>query len=39
MVISYRANTAKGNLTLSELELLVNNLKRVLYKEEELLES
>ena len=39
MVISYRANTAKGNLSLIELELLVSNLKRVLYKEEELLES
>lgn len=39
MVISFRANTAKGNLSIAELELLVNNLKRVLYKEEELLES
>lgn len=39
MVISSRANTAKGNLSLAELELLVHNLKRVLNKEEELLES
>ena len=39
MVISYSANRAKGNLSLIELELLVNNLRRVLYKEEELLES
>lgn len=39
MVISYKANTAKGNLSIAELELLVSNLKRVLYKEEELLES
>lgn len=39
MIISYKANTAKGNLSLLELELLVDNLKRVLYKEEELLES
>ncbi len=39
MVISTRANTAKGNLTLDELKLLVKNLERVLNKEEELLES
>ena len=39
MVISARANTAKGDLTVQELELLVNNLKRVLNKEDELLES
>ena len=39
MVISARANTAKGNLSFEELNLLINNLKRVLYKEEELLES
>lgn len=39
MVISYQANTAKNNLTLEQLDLLVNNLKRVLYKEEELLEN
>jgi len=39
MVISHKANTAKNTLTLAELELLVRNLKRVLNKEEELLES
>jgi hypothetical protein len=39
MVISHKANTAKNSLTLNELEILVKNLKRVLYKEEELLES
>jgi len=39
MVISAKANTAKGNLSFDELNLLINNLKRVLYKEEELLES
>jgi len=38
MIISAKANTAKSNLSLQELELLVNNLKRVLHKEEELLE-
>lgn len=38
-VISHKANSAKNNLTLNELELLTKNLKRVLYKEEELLES
>ena len=39
MVISAKANTAKGNLSFEELNLLINNLKRVLDKEEELLES
>ena len=39
LVISHKANSAKSNLTLKELELLVRNLKRVLDKEEELLES
>jgi archaellum component FlaC len=39
LVVSYKANSAKSNLTLEELELLINNLKRVLYKEDELLES
>lgn len=39
LVVSHKANTAKGNLSLQELELLVRNLKRVLNKEEELLES
>jgi hypothetical protein len=39
MVISAKANTAKGNLSFEELNLLINNLKRVLNKEEELLES
>jgi hypothetical protein len=39
IVISHKANVAKSNLTLQELELLIKNLKRVLYKEEELLES
>lgn len=39
MVISAKANTAKGNLSFAELNLLINNLKRVLNKEEELLES
>lgn len=39
IVISHKANTAKNSLTLNELEILVKNLKRVLYKEEELLES
>lgn len=39
MVISQKANNAKNNLTLAELELLVENLKRVLDKEEELLEN
>jgi len=39
MVISHKANTAKSSLTLEELEILVRNLKRVLYKGEELLES
>jgi hypothetical protein len=38
MVISHKANTAKGNLSLNELELLVNNLKEVLNKPGELLE-
>lgn len=39
IVISHKANCAKNNLTLQELELLILNLKRVLDKEEELLES
>ena len=39
MVISHRANLAKSDLSLQELELLIGNLKRVLNKEEELLES
>lgn len=39
MVISHKANTAKNSLTLNELEILLKNLKRVLYKEEELLEN
>jgi hypothetical protein len=39
MVISAKANTAKGNLSFEELNLLIDNLKRVLNKEEELLES
>ena len=39
MVISAKANTAKGNLSFEESTLLINNLKRVLNKEEELLES
>jgi len=39
LVISHRANTAKQNLSIDELELLTKNLRRVLYKEEELLES
>lgn len=39
LVVSYKANSAKSNLTIEELELLINNLKRVLYKEDELLES
>jgi hypothetical protein len=39
MVISTKANTAKGNLSLDELKLLVKNLERVLNKEDELLES
>ena len=39
MVISHKANTVKSNLTITELELLIKNLKRVLYKEEELLEN
>ena len=39
IVISHKANSAKSDLTLKELELLVLNFKRVLYKEEELLES
>lgn len=38
LVISHKANTAKNNLTLKELELLVSNLKRVLNKQGELLE-
>lgn len=38
LVISAKANTAKGSLSINELELLVYNLKRVLYKEDELLE-
>lgn len=38
-VISHKANCAKNNLTLEELELLIKNLKRVLNKEEELLEN
>lgn len=39
LVISHKANCAKNSLTLKELEVLVKNLKRVLNKEEELLES
>lgn len=39
IVISHRANTAKNDLSIEELELLINNLKRVLYKGEELLEN
>ena len=39
IVISHKANCAKNDLTIEELELLLSNLKRVLYKEEELLES
>ena len=39
LVISHRANAAKNNLSVEELELLITNLKRVLNKEEELLES
>jgi hypothetical protein len=39
LVISHKANCAKNDLTIQELELLILNLKRVLYKEEELLES
>jgi hypothetical protein len=39
MVVSYKANTVKNDLTIEQLELLVNRLKRVLDKEEELLES
>lgn len=39
LVVSHKANTIKNNLTVEKLELLVNNLKRVLYKEDELLES
>jgi hypothetical protein len=39
MVISTKANTAKSNLSLIELKLLVKNLERVLDKEDELLES
>lgn len=39
LVISAKANTAKGSLSITELELLVKNLRRVLYKEDELLES
>lgn len=38
-IISHKANAVKSNLSLTELELLVSNLKRVLYKEEELLEN
>jgi len=38
-IISHRANTAKGNLTLSELEILLSNIQRVLYKQGELLET
>jgi hypothetical protein len=39
IVVSFRANSLKKDACLKELELLVNNLRRVLYKEEELLES
>lgn len=39
LVISHKANCAKNDLTLEELEMLIQNLKRVLNKEEELLES
>jgi hypothetical protein len=39
MVISHKANTVKSDLSLDELELLIKNLRRVLYKEEELLEN
>lgn len=39
LVICHKANTCKGDLSLESLELLVKNLRRVLYKEEELLES
>jgi hypothetical protein len=39
LVISHRANSAKQDLSINELELLTKNLRRVLNKEEELLES
>lgn len=39
LVISYRANSIKRDASLEELELLVKNLKRVLLKRDELLES
>jgi hypothetical protein len=39
LIISHRANTAKQDLSINELELLTKNLKRVLNKEEELLEN
>lgn len=39
MIISHKANVVKQDLSIDELELLTKNLRRVLNKEEELLES
>ncbi len=39
LVISHKANTVKSDLSIEQLELLTRNLRRVLDKEEELLEN